>query len=191
MIFYKLYIFCLSLAGSLQNLPVGSGYFEITCNANPSDHTSAVRWTKNGQPFRFNPNNPYVYFTNDNRKIIFESLTPNDNGIYTCYMNDTAHSSSSTDLFIENASTCFEMSCNWMVHRTMHYLSYQYMTSYLIMIMMMMVMMLVISRWCNGSLYAREEEPCSWRCSRTSLWRHFLWPKYQAFVDEGPNTVIT
>ena len=170
---------------------MGSGYFEITCNANPSDHTSAVRWTKNGQPFLFDPNNPYVYFTNDNRKIIFESLTPNDNGIYTCYMNDTAHSSSSTDLFIENASTCFEMSCNWMVHRTMHYLSYQYMTSYLIMIMMMMVMMLVISRWCNGSLYAREEEPCSWRCPRTSLWRHFLWPKYQAFVDEGPNTVIT
>ena len=123
MIFYKLYIFCLSLAGSLQNLPVGSGYFEITCNANPSDHTSAVRWTKNGQPFRFNPNNPYVYFTNDNRKIIFESLTPNDNGIYTCYMNDTAHSSSSTDLFIENASTCFEMTCNYMVHRRMYYLS--------------------------------------------------------------------
>nr|XP_022304452.1 uncharacterized protein LOC111111646 isoform X11 [Crassostrea virginica] len=90
--------------GSLQNLPVGSGYFEITCNANPSDLTSAVRWTKNGQPFRFNPDNPYVYFTNDNRKIIFESLTPNDNGIYTCYMNDTAHSSSSTDLFIENAN---------------------------------------------------------------------------------------
>lgn len=92
------------LAGALQSLPIGSGYFEIVCSANPNDVTSAIRWTKNGKPFNFNPKNPYVYFTSDRRKIIFESLSPADNGIYTCYLNDTDVSSASTDLFIENAS---------------------------------------------------------------------------------------
>uniref|UniRef100_A0A8W8MD07 Uncharacterized protein n=1 Tax=Magallana gigas TaxID=29159 RepID=A0A8W8MD07_MAGGI len=90
--------------GALQSLPIGSGYFEIVCNANPNDLTSAIRWTKNGKPFNLNPQNPYVYFTRDRRKIIFENLSPADNGIYTCYLNDTDVSSASTDLFIENAN---------------------------------------------------------------------------------------
>ncbi|XP_052682281.1 uncharacterized protein LOC128162900 isoform X14 [Crassostrea angulata] len=90
--------------GALQSLPIGSGYFEIVCNANPNDITSAIRWTKNGKPFNLNPQNPNVYFTRDRRKIIFENLSPADNGIYTCYLNDTDVSSASTDLFIENAN---------------------------------------------------------------------------------------
>lgn len=97
----------LFLAGALQSLPIGSGYFEIVCNANPNDLTSAIRWTKNGKPFNLNPQNPYVYFTRDRRKIIFENLSPADNGIYTCYLNDTDVSSASTDLFIENASKLY------------------------------------------------------------------------------------
>ncbi|XP_061179522.1 uncharacterized protein LOC133188156 [Saccostrea echinata] len=89
-------------AGPLQSVPVGSGYFEITCNVKLMNNRSEIRWTKDGQPFNIDPNNRDVYFSADRRKIIFENLSPEDNGIYTCHVNDPYVTSASTDLFIEN-----------------------------------------------------------------------------------------
>lgn len=81
---------------------ISSGYFEIHCNIPDTGMgVSQITWLKDGNTFRIPSNRP-VYFTNNKTTIVFTSVAPEDNGIYTCIRNNQYLASASTDLFIQD-----------------------------------------------------------------------------------------
>jgi 3-polyprenyl-4-hydroxybenzoate decarboxylase len=61
-----------------------------------------VKWTKDGTPWSPPADNPKIYFSNNKRKIVFESITPEDNGNYMCVANNLFKTSATTDLIFDS-----------------------------------------------------------------------------------------
>lgn len=88
----------LHIVGPMERKTISQGYFEIQCNV-PESSRGEITWLKDGQVFLIPSNRP-VYFRNGKRTIVFESVAPEDNGLYTCIINNQYQTSASTDLYI-------------------------------------------------------------------------------------------
>lgn len=101
----KFYMSCFS-ESPIEEVNLSSGRsLEIECGIKSADPNLEIKWTKNGVPWTPPPNNPKIYFTNNKRKIVFESVTEEDNGNYMCVANNLFKTSSTTDLFLESPGT--------------------------------------------------------------------------------------
>lgn len=95
----------------MEEKVISSGYFEINCNI-PGTLDGEITWLKDGNVYLIPSNRP-VYFKNNKKTIVFLSVAPEDNGLYTCIVNNQYQASASTDLFIANKGTvrCFDPVC--------------------------------------------------------------------------------
>lgn len=97
--------------GPIEEKVISSGYFEINCNI-PGSIDGEITWLKDGNVYLIPSNRP-VYFKNNKKTIVFLSVAPEDNGLYTCIVNNQYQASASTELFIKNKGTvwCFAQVC--------------------------------------------------------------------------------
>lgn len=86
----------------MQEINIKSGYFEINCLIDSGN--AEIFWAKNGQPFN-PPAGRAIYFADNKKKIVFESVKEEDSGLYTCVAKNEYLTSVSTDLFIEGNSS--------------------------------------------------------------------------------------
>lgn len=87
----------------MEEKVISSGYFEINCNI-PGTIDGEITWLKDGNVYLIPSNRP-VYFKNNKKTIVFLSVAPEDNGLYTCIVNKQYQASASTELFIKNKGT--------------------------------------------------------------------------------------
>lgn len=103
---YDVYIWADNPVDEVQ-LQTG-GYFEIECGIKSADPNMEIKWTKDGVPWSPPQDNPKIYFTNNKRKLVFESITPEDNGNYMCVANNLFKTSATTDLIFDSTGNVID-----------------------------------------------------------------------------------
>lgn len=87
--------------------PSSSELFELRCDLKSGDNRVPIRWLKNGQPFIVPVDRP-VSLHENNHVIRFSSISPRDNGRYTCIAGDNLASVSS-EIVVKRPGLCLHI----------------------------------------------------------------------------------
>jgi hypothetical protein len=74
--------------------PSAAESFQLRCDLKSGDQNTPIRWFKDGEPFQLPTGRP-VSLRENNHVIRFSSISPKDDGRYTCVAGDNLASISS------------------------------------------------------------------------------------------------